>query len=442
MDDVARRRFSLDLTPLRTSRDYRLFFAAGGVSGFGSFITYVTIPFQVAAITDDPLMVGLLGVCELVPLLVMAFVGGALADYLDRRLLVLGGELALAALCGVLLVNSLSDDPHLWLLYLVAALTASMDGLQRPAMEAMTPRLVTPQEIPAASALNMLRMQVAQLGGPALAGLLIASVDLAWVYAFDLLTFAVSLACLAFIRAVPPPPDADRPSLRSVVTGLRYARNRPELLGTYLVDINAMFFGMPQALFPFMAAELGGPKVLGLLYAAPAAGSLLATLGSGWTGRVHRHGLLVLLAAGGWGLAIVGVGLSNTLWLTLLCLALAGAADMISGIFRMIIWSQTIPDHLRGRLAGIEMLSYTTGPLLGQLRSGLMARTGLGVGGSIWAGGLLCVAGTVALAAALPSFRRYDGADGLARKQAEDQAWVDAAAARTPAGPRPDTGTG
>jgi MFS family permease len=301
-------------------------------------------------------------------------------------------------------------------------------------MEAMTPRLVTPQEIPAASALNALRMQVAQLGGPALAGILIASVDLAWVYAFDLLTFAASLVCLAFIKAVPPPPDADRPSLGAVVAGLRYARSRPELLGTYLVDINAMFFGMPQALYPFMATQLGGPKVLGLLYAAPALGSLLATLGSGWTSRVHRHGLLVILAAGGWGVAIIGVGLSTTLWLTLLCLVLAGAADMISGIFRMIIWNQTIPDHLRGRLAGIEMLSYTTGPLLGQLRSGLMARTGLGVGGAVWVGGVLCVAGTVALAAALPSFRRYDGAGGLARKQAEDQAWIDAAAARAGAG--------
>ena len=162
-------------------------------------------------------MVGLLGVCELVPLLVMAFVGGALADFLDRRLLVRGGEFALAALCGVLLLNALSDKPHLWLLYVVAALTASVDGLQRPALEAMVPRLVQPAEIPATMALQSLGMQVAQLGGPALAGVLIATVDLDWVYAFDLATFAVSLICLTLVRAVPPPPDADRPSLRSVV---------------------------------------------------------------------------------------------------------------------------------------------------------------------------------------------------------------------------------
>jgi MFS family permease len=417
----------VDLTPLRTSRDYRLVFISGSVSGFGSFITYVTIPFQVAAITDDPLMVGLLGVCELVPLLLMAFVGGALADYLDRRLLVLGGELALAALCGVLLLNALSDEPHLWLLYVVAALTASVDGLQNPALQAMVPRLVKPEELPATMALQSLTMQMAQLGGPALAGLLIASVDLAWVYAFDLLTFVVSLVCLTLVRAVPPPPDADRPSIRGVVTSLRYAKSRPELLGTYLVDINAMFFGMPQALYPFLATQLGGPKVLGLLYAAPAVGSLLATLGSGWTGRVHRHGLMVIIAAALWGVGIIGVGQSNTLWLTLFCLAFAGAADMISGIFRMIIWSQTIPDHLRGRLAGIEMLSYTTGPLLGQLRSGLMARTRLGVSGSIWIGGVLCVVGTAALAVALPRFLRYDGKDGMALKKEADDAWRAAA---------------
>ncbi|SCL17065.1 MFS transporter [Micromonospora inyonensis] len=425
------RRTALDVTPLRTSRDYRLVFTAAGVSSFGSFITYVTLPYQVYQLTGDPLLVGLIGVCELVPLLVMAFVGGALADYLDRRLLVLGGEVGFTLLCGVLLVNSLGDKPQLWLLYLVAALTAALDGLQRPAMEGLTPRIVAPDQIPAASALNSLRMQLAQLGGPGIAGVLIASVDLAWVYAFDLATFAVSLVCLAMVRAVPPPPAADRPSLRSVATGLRYARSRPELLGTYLVDINAMFFGMPQALYPFMAEKLGGPSVLGLLYAAPAVGSMVATVGSGWTARVHRHGLMVVLAAGAWGLAIIGVGLVNSLWLALFFLALAGAADMVSGLFRMIIWNQTIPDHLRGRLAGIEMLSYSTGPLLGQLRSGLAARW-VGVNGSIVSGGVLCVVGTVALAALLPTFVRYDGRNGLARKQAEDAAWA-AAADRAPA---------
>ncbi|BBH65746.1 MFS transporter [Actinoplanes sp. OR16] len=421
----------MDLAPLRTSRDFRFVFIGGVVTSFGSFISYVTIPYQVAKLTDDPLMVGLIGVCELAPILIMAFVGGALADYIDRRLLVRGAEIALAAICGILLINSLSAEPHLWLLYIAAFLTAAVASVQRPALEAMVPRLVKPEELPATMSLQSLGAQFAQLFGMPLAGILLANFDLAWVYAFDLLTFVVSLTCLTLVKAVPPPPAADRPSLSSVVTGLRYAKSRPELLGTYLVDINAMFFGMPSALYPFLANKLGGPSVLGLLYAAPAVGSLLATFGSRWTSRVHRHGLMVLIAAAFWGVGIIGVGLSGTLWLTLFCLAFAGAADMISGIFRMIIWNQTIPDHLRGRLAGIEMLSYTTGPLAGQLRSGLMARTSLGVPGAIWVGGVLCVAGSVALAAALPKLVRYNGKDGMALKKAADEQWAAAAAARS-----------
>ncbi|HWG97849.1 MAG TPA: MFS transporter [Pilimelia sp.] len=422
------RRWTLDLTPLRSSRDFRLVFAAAGVSSFGSFITYVTVPFQVAVMTDSPLAVGLLGVCELVPLLVMGFVGGALADYLDRRLLVLGGEVGRLALCVVLVANAAADRPQLWLLYVVAGLTATMDGIQRPALESIIPRVVAPEQIPAAGALNSLRHQVAQLGGPALAGVLIEFVDLHWVYAADLATFAASLGCLALVRAMPPA-AGDRPSVRAVLTGLRYARSRPELMGTYLVDMNAMFFGMPQALYPFLAQEFGGASTLGLLYAAPAVGSLLATATSGWTGRVHRHGRMVLLAAGAWGVGVIGFGLAPNLWLALLFLAFAGAADMISGLFRMVMWNQTIPDHLRGRLAGIEMISYMTGPLLGHARAGLAANW-LGLTGSVVSGGVLCVLGTAVLAAALPAMRRYDGREGLARKQAEDAAR--AAAAQPP----------
>jgi MFS family permease len=219
---------------------------------------------------------------------------------------------------------------------------------------------------------------------------------------------------------VPPPPGADRPSLRSVVEGLRYARSRPELLGTYLVDINAMFFGMPMALFPAIGERLGGSSV-GLLYAAPAAGAMIVTLTSGWTKRVNRHGLCVAIAAVVWGLAIVGFGFAPTLWAALLFLATAGAADMVSALFRMTIWGQTIPDHLRGRLAGIEVVSYTTGPLLGSAESGVVARL-FGVRASIVSGGLLCVAGTILLSLLLPEFIRYDGRGGLERKRAEEEA--------------------
>jgi MFS family permease len=433
-----RRHVTLDLTPLRTSRDFRLVFAASGVSGLGSFVTYVTVPYQVAKLTGSPIAVGALGVAELVPLLFMAFVGGALADYVDRRRLVLIGEVAFTALTGTLLLNTLAPHPHLWLLYVVAGATAAIDGIQRPALDGLLPRLVPAQQIPAAAALQALCRHVASLGGPTLAGVLIAGTGLRGAYAVDLATFAFSLTCLAFLRAAPPPVVAQRPSLRSVATGLRYARSRPELLGTYLVDINAMFFGMPQALFPFIADRLGGPAVLGLIYAAPSAGAMLATLTSGWAGRIHRHGLAILFAAGAWGAAIVGFGLARTLWLALALLAAAGFADMVSGLFRSTVWNQTIPDHLRGRLAGIEMLSYSTGPLLGNLESGLAARL-LGLTGSVVSGGILCVAGTALCAVALPAFRRYDGRDGLAHKKAEEEAWASAAASAAAATPAAQT---
>ena len=226
----------------------------------------------------------------------------------------------------------------------------------------------------------------------------------------DAASFAVSLLALGMLRAVPPPPDAQRPSLRGIVEGLRYARARKDLLGTYVVDIVAMVFGMPMALFPAIAARLGGARTLGLLYAAPAAGAMLISAASGWIGRIHRHGLAILLAAAAWGAAVVGFGLAGPLWLALLMLAAAGAADMVSGMFRTVMWNRTIPDELRGRLAGIEMLSYTTGPLLGNVEAGLLAAI-VGVPASVVSGGLLCVAGVALVGLALPAFRRYDDRD-------------------------------
>ncbi|WP_230686425.1 MFS transporter [Catellatospora vulcania] len=428
---TSKRRFALDVSPLRL-RDFRLVYTAAGVSSFGSMITYVTIPFQLKQMTGDPLVVGLLGVVELVPLLFMAFVGGALADYLDRRKLVFWAEAGLAALTGLLLLNALVGSPQVWVLFVIAGLSAAVDGVHRPAMDAMMPRLAPAEQMAAVGALNSLRWQIAQIAGPTLAGLMIANLDVAWVFGFDLATYAVALVCFGLVRAVAPPEAAERPSLRSVVEGIRYARSRPELIGTYLVDINAMFFAFPVALYPWVADKYGGASVLGLFYAALATGSLLVTVTSGWTVRVHRHGLAVLLAAGAWGLGIVLFGLAGSLWLALLGLVVAGASDMISGLFRGVIWNQTIPDHLRGRLAGIEMLSYLTGPMLGQTRAGLSARWWGYSGAVVW-GGVLCVAGTGALAAALPAFLKYDGREGLARKQAEEAARAAELAALRPA---------
>lgn len=417
------RALAIDLTPLRVSRDFRLLFAGQAVSFFGSMMTFVALPWQVYQLTKSSFAVGMLGVTEFVPILLMAFVGGALADAVDRRRMALITEALLAAGTVVLVINSLLPQPRVWLLFVCAALFAALNGLQRPSLDSLIPRIVPAELMPSAAALKSLSVTVGMIGGPALGGLLVATAGPTAAYSIDFVTFAASLVALSLIRAVPPPVGADAPSLRSIFEGLRYARSRPELLGTYLIDINAMFFGMPMALFPAIAEGFGGASV-GLLYAAPAFGAMCVMLTSGWTRRVERQGLAVALAAGCWGLAIIAFGFAPTLWTALVCLALAGGADMVSGLFRMTIWNQTIPDHLRGRLAGIEMVSYTTGPLLGNVESGIAAGL-FGVRASVVSGGVLCVAGTALLSLLLPAFIRYNGREGLARKAAEEEARVE-----------------
>jgi MFS family permease len=277
--------------------------------------------------------------------------------------------------------------------------------------------VVPREQLKAAMALEWVRGNVGMIAGPAVGGVLIATFGVTLTFGIDLATFLISLGFLAAMRASPPAPDAEPPSLRSIVEGLRYARNRPELMGTYLVDINAMFFGMPQALFPAIAAGYGGPEVLGLLLAAPAVGSLLVALLSGWTRHVHHHGRAVALAASGWGVAIVAFGFADALWLALLCLAVAGGMDAVSGLFRSVIWNETIPDRLRGRLAGVEMISYTAGPTLGNFEAGTVASFA-GVPASIVSGGVMCVVGTAVVLALLPAFWRYDARRPAPREEA------------------------
>jgi MFS family permease len=398
---------TIDVGPIRRHRDFRLLFVGQGLSFFGSMITFVALPYQTYQLSGSSLVVGLLSLAELGPLLLTAFVGGALADAFDRRRLVQVAELSLAFCAGALAFNATLDEPRLWVLFVVGAAMAGLGGIQRPPLDALTPRLVERNELVAASALDSLRGSVGMVAGPATGGILIATIGLPLTYTIDVATFAVSLLALSLMRAVPPPPGAERPSLRGVVEGVRFAASRPELVGTYTVDILAMFFGMPLALFPAFAEEFGGAGVLGLLYAAPSVGALVATVTSGWTGRVNRHGIAVVWAAAGWGTAIAALGFAPNLALALVFLALAGAADMVSGIFRSAIWNTSVPDHLRGRLAGIEQVSYSSGPLLGNLEAGVVAALTT-VRVSIVSGGILCIAGVAVAALALPGFRRYD----------------------------------
>ena len=397
----------VDITPLRRHRDFRLLFIGRLVSFFGSMITVVAFPYQVYQQTHSLLLVGLLGVLEFVAILVFAMLGGALADAADRRSMVLLSEAALMVCSLILAGNAALPSPQMWVLFVIAVVWGVLDAVQRPSLDAMLPRLVDRDELAAAAALNSVRSTMGQILGPALGGVLLAAIGLPLTYMVDVATFVVGLACLWLMHAVPPPVNAERPSFRRVMEGLRYARSRPELIGTYAVDMIAMFFGMPMALFPAIAQRLGGPSVLGLLYAAPAVGSFLFSTTSGWTSRVHRHGMAVIIAAIVWGLAIIGFGLAPGLIASLAFLALAGAADMMSGVFRSVIWNQTIPDSLRGRLASIEMLSYTSGPALGNFEAGLVASL-FSVRVSVVSGGILCVVGCLLCALALPAFRNYD----------------------------------
>lgn len=406
------------MTPLHFSRDFRLLFLGQAVSSFGSMMTYVVLPWQMYQLTRSSFWVGMISFVEFVPTVLMGFLGGALADYVDRRRLVWLTELGMALCCSALIANALRLQPRTWVLFVIAALFAICNGLQRPSREALIPRLLPPELIPAASALSSLRWSISDIAGPALGGFLAAKFGAALAYGLDGATFIFSLIALWLMHAVPPPAEADRPSLKTILEGLRYAKSRPELMGTYLIDINAMFFGMPMALYPAMAENFGGAAV-GLFYAMPATGALLASFFSGWTARIHKHGLAITIAATIWGAAIIGFGLAGSLWLALFWLALAGAGDMVSALFRITMWNQTIPDHLRGRLAGIEMISYTTGPLLGNAEAGLVASL-FGIRISVVSGGVLCVLGSAALAFMLPEFLRYDGRAGLARKQAEE----------------------
>ncbi|APY88612.1 MFS transporter [Streptomyces alfalfae] len=396
-----------DLSPWRSTRDFRLLWVQGLVTYFGSFMAMVALPLQIKELTDSPLAVGAMGAVELVPLVVFGLYGGALADAADRRKVILLSEAALGLLAAILLVNALLPEPMLWPLYVVAAGVAALFGLQRPALDSLMARIVPHDQLTAAAALNSLRWNVGAIAGPSLAGLVVAYAGHASAYAVTVVGFAVSVLLCTRLSPAPAARQAEKPSLRGIAEGARYAWSRPVLLGTYAVDMAAMFFAFPNTIFPFLADDLDAEWALGLMYAAGAVGSLALSLTSGWTSRVRRHGLLVVFGAAGWGLAITAAGWSGDVWVVLGCLALAGAGDMLSGLGRSTIWNQTIPDELRGRLAGIEVLSYSVGPQLGQMRAGAAAGW-TGTRPAIWSGGLACVASVAVLAAALPRLVSYD----------------------------------
>src|SRR4051794_24131174 len=402
------RALRMDIGPFREHRDFRLLLIAGTTFYLGGMMTYVAIPFQIYTITGSNLAVGAVGLVELVPLIVFGLYGGALADHVDRRLLLIWTGNAQAAFTAWLAINAFSADPQLWEIFLVSGLLASSSAMQRPSREALLPRTVRHDEITAANALSSLGMQGGVLAGPALGGVLVASFGPGWCFLVDIVGLFVASMLYAAMRRYPHVGETEPPSLRGIQLGLRYALSRRDLLGTYVVDLAAMLLAMPVVLFPALAQKVfGDAHLLGLLYSAETVGALLATGLSGWTSRVRHHGRAIVLAAMAYGAFIALAGLSPTIYGALVFFTFAGAADMISAVFRGTIWSQTIPDNLRGRLAGIEMLSYSVGPLGGQVRAGIVADRWT-VRGSIVSGGVSCVAGVALTAVWLHDFWSYD----------------------------------
>jgi MFS family permease len=400
-------KLAIDFSPLKKYPDFRNLWSAGLISYLGSMITYVALPFQIKELTGSYLAVGLLGIIEITPLIIFGLYGGVLADSVDRKKLIWATEAGALLIVTGLLLNSLLAEPSLIAIYIAAGLFACVDGLQRPSMGAILPRLVSHEDLPSASNLLTLRWQIGFILGPTLGGIIFSTFSIEVGYGFDIATYLISLIFLARVRNIPPSKEAEKPSLAALLEGIRYALGRKDLLATYLIDLAAMFFAMPTALFPFWASELKANWALGLFYSAGITGSIIITLTSGWSRTYRYHGRAVIWAAIGWGTAIALAGVTNSLILVLICLAVAGASDQVSALFRTVIWNQTIPDNLRGRLAGIELLSYSVGPLAGQMRAASMAAA-FSLSFSVTAGGIICVVVVAILAVFFPEFRKYD----------------------------------
>jgi MFS family permease len=397
----------LNLSPLKNSRNFRLLYIGQVISFLGSMISYTALPYQVYMLTKSSFLVGMIGSVQLAPLVLTGLYGGALADSMDRRKLLVIAELLLCLACGLLIINSILESPSLVLIFVAAGSMSAFVGLHRPSMEALNPQIVNKEDLTSIAALNSFRYSIGAIIGPALGGLIIAQFGLTTAYSLDLLTFFVSLICLYNLKDLPQLSQKSKASISSIKEGIRYAMSKPELVGTYLVDIIAMVFAMPIALFPALAENWGGAKSVGLLYSAMPIGSLFLALFSGRSKEIKRHGAAVILSATGWGVAIIGLAFAGHIYAAIFFLALAGASDAVSALYRSTIWNETVPANYRGRLAGLEMLSYMTGPLLGNMRAGFMASE-MGNFNSIFIGGVLCVVACLACIWIFPKFWSYN----------------------------------
>lgn len=406
------RRLAVDVSPLRSSRDFRLLWTGELVSQIGSQVALVALFVQVYALTRSAAAVGVIGLVQLVPMIIVSIGLGPQIDLRDRRTLLIGAQLGLAFASVLLLAGAIAGNPPLALVYGAAALNAAFVSLAMPARSAMTPNLVSAELLAPAAALNQVMWNGAGVIGPALGGIVVARFGLTWAYGIDVASYVVAVGFALALRpqrpARPDGADGDR-GLAAVANGLRYLRGRPVLQSTFTVDVVAMVFGMPRVLFPVLAETQfhRGPEVVGWLFSAVAFGALAGALSSGWVGRVRRHGRAILVAVAVWGAAITAFGLSgDRLWFALTCLAVAGAADMISAVFRSTVQLLVVPDALRGRLSAFNIFVVAGGPRLGDLEGGVVA-SAFTPTASVVSGGVLCLAGVAAIAVLVPRFARW-----------------------------------
>jgi MFS family permease len=412
------RRIAVDVRPLQ-HKDFRRLFIGQGVSFVGFQLTAVAVPVQMFAITRSSFWVGLLGLAALVPLVVFGLYGGAVSDAFDRRRLYIWSSCVVWAATGALLLQALLHVHSRELLLLVVAVQTAGFSVSAPVRGAITPRLIPPEQVAAGNTLNFTMSNAGTVVGPLIAGVLIARGGYAWAYGIDAALFTVGLYAALRLPPIVPLGQKVRPGLRAVLEGLSFIARRPVLLASFAVDIAAMVLAMPRALFPQVAVDrFHDVGAVGWLYASIAIGSILAGLGSGWIGRVRRQGRALVLAVIVWGIAVAAAGLAHRLWLAVLLLALAGAGDLVSAVYRQTILQTYAPDEMRGRMQGVFTVVVAGGPRLGDLRAGLTA-AGAGLTFSWVAGGLACVVVVMVLAASIPALWRYR-AEGAAAGTAVD----------------------
>ncbi len=399
----------IDLDPLKESREFRLLFAGQLVGVLGSQLTLVAVAFQVYLLTHSSLQVGAVSLVQLVPLVLGALVGGVLGDAADRRRLLIAAGAVLATTSGALALNAGLGHPSVLAIYLIAAVAAGFGGVLSTASSSSVPTLVPGGQLVAAFASMQVVDQVGMVVGPLLAGFLIEAIHLPGVFLLDAATSLLMAVAAACMSPIPPAPGSPRAGLRSFTDGLRTIGRSQVLLGAYLLDLNAMVFGAPRALFPALAASVfhGGPSTLGLLYAAPAAGALLGALTTGWLAQVRRLGRAVIVAICVWGATIIAFGLVHLLWCALALLVVAGWADVISAVLRTTILQTAVADSLRTRIASVQMAVVEGGPQLGGFESGLVA-TAVSTEFAIVSGGVACIVGSLLLALLLPGFRHFN----------------------------------